>query len=125
MIFTTEEIAYKRKLLAGATNWDDLIGVSEYLAALDEIERLEARETYLSTFLEEAAHAAAQGKDPSRYLATAVPTTLRDEIKRLRELLWRVLGTCLTADETGDLPEIFDGALLNEMIEALKGGGDE
>lgn len=38
-------------------------------------------------FLEEAGHAAAQGKNPAEYLATKAPTTLRDEIKRLQSEL--------------------------------------
>lgn len=62
---------------------------------------------------------------PHVWIGSKTMLAALDEIERLRELLWRVLGTCLTADETGDLPEIFDGALLDEMGEALKGGGDE
>lgn len=38
---------------------------------------------YLSSFLEEAAHAAAQGVNPAQYLATKAPTTLRDWIAEL------------------------------------------
>ena len=35
-------------------------------------------------YLEEAAHAAAQGHSPAEYLATQAPTTLRDELARVK-----------------------------------------
>ena len=38
--FTPERIAELRELYGSATNWDDMIGVSQYLDALNEIERL-------------------------------------------------------------------------------------
>lgn len=47
------------------------------------IGELEKNNKHLSTFLEEAAHAAATGKNPAKYLATEIPTELRDEIARL------------------------------------------
>lgn len=47
---------------------------------------------------------------------------LREAQKGLKNLLERVLLTCLEADVNGDLPEIFTGELLDEMSNALKGG---
>jgi len=55
------------------------------LKALDHIEHLQAETKRLKHYLEEAAPAAACGKNPADYLARKVPTDLRDEIKRLQQ----------------------------------------
>lgn len=76
------------------------------------VERDEARErsAYLSHFLEEAAHAAASGHDPSRYLATSAPTALQDEIKRLTKEVEK---------QRTELARRFD--IINSVEEALDG----
>jgi hypothetical protein len=68
-----------------------LLGMAQQLAEVrsevetqrKRTETAEGRAKYLSTFLEEAATAAACGKDPAKYLATSVPTDLRDRIATL------------------------------------------
>lgn len=61
--------------------------------------------------------------------ARPIEDALQAENARLtaeRDLLWKTLHaayiTCVEADMAGDLPEILDGKLLDEMNIALKGG---
>lgn len=64
-------------------DYNNQLSINVQLKAAND--RLKEREQYLATFLEEAAHAAATGHNPAEYLATKAPTTLRDEINRLKQ----------------------------------------
>jgi hypothetical protein len=83
----------------------ECIGELEYA---EENRMLSAERTRLLGYLEEAAHAAACGKDPAQYLATAAPTTLRDRIAELETAIADLQSRELTdAEESWPLRDVL------------------
>jgi hypothetical protein len=82
-------------------------------------------------YLEEAAHAAAQGHSPAEYLATQAPTTLRDELARVkgerdeaRKLVHNISDKFDVFDErlpirTGETRQLFDTDEYRNLSDAI------
>jgi chromosome segregation ATPase len=80
---------------------------SELEAAREQADELEKMNRHLSSFLEEAAHAAASGENPKKYLATSAPTVLRDRIKEL----WEALTTLRRQIDGAETINLRDGEM--------------
>jgi DNA repair exonuclease SbcCD ATPase subunit len=80
---------------------------AELEAAREQADELEKMNRHLSSFLEEAAHAAASGENPKKYLATSAPTVLRDRIKEL----WEALTTLRRQIDGAETINLRDGEM--------------